>query len=107
MLAYYVEWHMREKLKEVLFDDCDRQSAQASRSSPVSPAPRSKAARAKDATRRTETGFPVQSFQDLLSDMATLTRNRIRVAEFGSEYDKLTTPTAYQRHVLELLDAQL
>lgn len=107
MLAYYVEWHMRQKLKDVLFDDCDRQSAEASRRSSVSPAARSQTARKKDATRRTEAGYPVQSFQDMLKDLATLTRNRIRVGEFGSEYDKLTTPTAYQRHVLELLDVTL
>lgn len=107
MLAYYVEWHMRQKLKDVLFDDCDRPSAEASRRSSVSPAARSKTAREKDATRRTEEGYPVQSFQDLLKDLATLTRNRIRVGEFGSEYDKLTMPTAYQRRVLELLDVTL
>jgi transposase len=107
MLAYYVEWHMREKLQEVLFDDCEKQSANASRQSPVSPAARSQSAREKDCTRETETGCRVQSFQDMLSDMATLTRNRIRVGEFDSEYDKLTTPTAYQRRVLELLNVTL
>lgn len=107
MLAYYVEWHMREKLQEVLFDDEDRQAAQASRPSPVSPAARSDTARDKDSARRTATGHPVQSFQDMLKDLATLTRNRIRVPEFGAEYDKLTAPTNYQRHVLHLLDAKL
>lgn len=107
MLAYYVEWHMRERLREVLFDDCDRKSARASRSSIVAPSVRSKAAKRKDSTRRTESGHPVQSFQDLLRDMATLTRNRIRISDFDAEYDKLTTPTDYQRHVLELLGVEL
>lgn len=107
MLAYYVEWHMRERLREVLFDDCDRDAAQASRTSAVAPAMRSDAAKRKDATRRTASGHPVQSFQDLLKDLATITRNRIRIAEYGTEYNKLTSPTAYQRHVLELLDAKL
>lgn len=107
MLAYYVEWHMRERLREVLFDDCDRAAAEASRSSAVAPAMRSEVAKRKDATRRTASGHPVQSFQDLLKDMATITRNRIRIAEYGTEYNKLTSPTHYQRHVLALLDAKL
>jgi len=107
MLAYYVEWHMRERLQEVLFDDSDRQAAEAARTSEVAPATRSHAAKKKDGLRRTESGYPVQSFQNLLRDLATLTRNRIRVTDFGSEYDKLTTPTSYQRHVLELLGVSL
>jgi len=107
MLAYYVEWHMRGRLRELLFDDCDRASAEAERKSIVAPAARSAAAKQKDATRRTQNGLPVQSFQNLLKDMSTLTRNRIRVGEFDAEYDKLTNPTQYQRRVLELLDITL
>ena len=107
MLAYYVEWHMRERLREVLFDDCDRESVDTSRTSPVAPAVRSESAKRKDATRRTSSGYPVQSFQDLLRDMATLTRSRIQLSEYGAEYNKLTQPTAYQQHVLELLDVHL
>lgn len=107
MLAYYVEWHMRERLREVLFEDCDRESAQAARLSAVAPAMRSNTAKRKDATRRTASGHPVQSFQDLLKDMATITRNRIRISEYGAEYNKLTSPTDYQRRVLELLEAKL
>jgi len=104
MLAYYVEWHMRERLREVLFDDCDRESAQATRSSAVALAMRSDTAKRKDATRRTDSGHPVQSFQDLLKDMATITRNRIQIAEYGTEYN---IPTDHERHVLSLLDARL
>jgi hypothetical protein len=107
MLSYYVEWHMRERLREVLFDDCDRASASAARKSPVAPAIRSATAKRKDATRRTTDDHPVQSFQDLLRDLATLTRNRIRIADFNAEYDKLTVPTEYQRHVFNLLNVTL
>jgi hypothetical protein len=107
MLSYYVEWHMRQRLRDVLFDDCDREAARASRSTPVAPAPRSAAAKTKDATRVTEQGYPVQSFQDLLRDLATLSRNRIRITDFGTEYEKLTTPTDYQRQVLNLLEVAL
>ena len=107
MLAYYVEWHMRERLREVLFDDCDTASASASRTSVVGPSVRSEAAKRKDATRRTPSGHPVQSFQDLLRDLATLTRNRIRIADYDAIYDKLTAPTAYQQHVFNLLQVAL
>ena len=103
MLAYYVEWHMREKLRPVLFADDDRQAATAARKSIVAPAKRSESAKRKDATRRTSDNFPVQSFQDVLQDLGTLCRNRIRIPEFDSEFDKLTLATPYQQHVLDLL----
>ncbi|MEZ6121347.1 MAG: IS1634 family transposase [Pirellulaceae bacterium] len=103
MLAYYVEWHMREKLRPVLFADDDQESAEAARKSIVAPAQRSESAKRKDATRRTSDDFPVQSFHDILQDLGTLCRNRIRIPEFDSEFDKLTLATPYQQHVLDLL----
>jgi len=65
MLAYYVEWHMREKLAPVLFDDHERDKAEATRASIVEPAPRSKAARAKDGSNQTEDGMPVYSIRSV------------------------------------------
>ena len=53
MLAYYVEWHLRGALSELLFDDHDREAAEATRASIVSPAPRSEAAKRKEQERRT------------------------------------------------------
>ena len=103
MLAYYVEWHMREKLRPVLFAEDDPEGAAEARESVVRPAQRSPSAKHKDAHRRTTDGHPVQSFRDVLQDLATLCRNRIRISLIGAEYDKLTTPTPYQQHVLELL----
>ena len=75
MLAYYVEWHMRQALKPILFDDHDKVSADAARTSIVAKAKRSAAANAKAATKRTDEGLPVHSFQSLLGDLATITRN--------------------------------
>ena len=75
MLAYYVEWHMRQALKPILFDDHDKVSADAARTSIVAKAKRSQAANAKAATKRTDEGLPVHSFQSLLGDLATITRN--------------------------------
>ena len=103
MLAYYVEWHMREKLRPVLFADDDQESAAAARKSIVAPAQRSDSAKRKDAGRRTDDDHPVQSFHDILADLGTLCRNRIRISEFDSEFDKLTRATPYQQYVLDLL----
>jgi transposase len=103
MLAYYVEWHMREKLSPVLFADDDQEAAAAARASIVAAAQRSESAKRKDAHRRTDDDYPVQSFHDILADLGTLCRNRIRIAEFDSEFDKLTLATPYQQHVFELL----
>lgn len=107
MLAYYVEWHMREQLRPVLFADDDRESAVAARKSIVAPAQRSESAKRKDANRRTDDGHPVQSFHDILKDLGTLCRNRIRIPEYDAEYDRMTSPTPYQQHVLGLLDVVL
>ena len=106
MLAYCVEWHMREQLRPVLFADDDRESA-AARKSIVAPAQRSESAKRKDAKRRTDDGYPVQSFHDILKDLGTLCRNRIRISEYDAEYDRMTSPTPYQQHVLGLLGVVL
>ena len=75
MLSYYVEWHMRQALAPVLFDD---ELHGGQRSSPVAPATRSPEARAKARTQRTTDDWPVQSFQDWLKDLATIAKNRIQ-----------------------------
>src|SRR5262245_25586569 len=75
MLAYYLEWHMRQALKPILFDDHDRPSAEAARISIVAKAKRSEAGASKAAAKRTEDGLPVHSFRSLLADLATVTRN--------------------------------
>jgi transposase len=104
MLAYYVEWHLRGSLAELLFDDHERAAAEATRESIVSPAPRSEAAHQKDRTRRTAAGLPVQSFQCLLKDLATLCKNRVCWDSCPqAEFERLTVPTDLQRHVFELL----
>ena len=104
MLAYYVEWHMRRALVPLLFDD-DPTAAEASRSSPVMPARSSSAARAKAGRKRTPDGLPVHSFQTLLADLATLTRNRVLpMAEGAVAADVLTIPTPLQAEAFRLLD---
>lgn len=103
MLSYYVEWHMRQKLAPVLFDDHDREAAEAERKSIVDKAPRSKAAHSKDSTGKTADGMPVHSFQTLLADLRTLAKNRVRMSNSPAEFEMLTKPTELQQKVFDLL----
>ena len=80
MLGYYLEWRMRQRLAPMLYDDDDKQAAEALRASGVAKAERSPAAVTKQTTGRTADGFPVHSFQTLLADLATLTRNTVTTA---------------------------
>ena len=80
MLGYYLEWHMRQRLAPMLYDDDDKQAAEALRVSVVAKAQRSPAAVAKQTTGRTDDGFPVHSFQTLLADLATIARNTVTTA---------------------------
>ena len=104
MLAYYVEWHMREAWRELMFADPD-QAAKAVRD-PVAPAKRSKAALAKAARHTLEDGTPVHSFSTLMAELATIVRNTCRAPKAGpnaSTFEVLTTPNAKQQRALELL----
>ena len=102
MLAYYLEWHMRQALAPILFDDHDRAAAQAQRTSPVAKAKVSPAAQRKHQTKRTDDGLPVHSFRSLLADLATLTRNQVRFGS-GNTFTVLATPTRLQQHAFNLL----
>lgn len=103
MLAYHVEWHMRQRLAPLLFDDHERESAEGERTSVVAKAPRSSAARRKDATKRTADGLPTHSLRTLLADLGTLAKNRVRMNESAAEFDMLTRPTPLQKKALDLL----
>ena len=106
MLAYYLQWHMRRCLAPMLFDEPDPTARQAQRTSPVVKAEPSAAAQRKAARKRTDPAdgepLPVHSFHTLLGDLATLTRNVVRL---GRDHltTILTTPTRTQHHTLDLL----
>ena len=105
MLAYYVEWHMRQTLAPILFDDEDKEAAESQRRSVVAPAERSPTAQAKAREKRTADDFPVQSFQSLLADLATLTKNRVKAKiATAPAFVQYATPTPLQKRALELLD---
>jgi Transposase DDE domain len=104
MLAYYVEWHMRQALAPMLFDDDDKAAAEAQRASVVAPAQPSAKARRKASRQRTDAGEPVHSFQTLLADLATIVKNRIEPKIAGTQpFDQVTRPTPLQQKVLDLL----
>ena len=104
MLAYYVEWHMREAWRELMFADTDQQ-AKATRD-PVAPAKRSRAALAKVARHALDDGTPVHSFSTLLAELASIVRNTCRTPKAGPDaptFEILTTPNAKQQRAFALL----
>ena len=104
VLAYYVQWHMIEAWRPLLFADEDQQ-AKASRD-PVAPAKRSEAAMEKVHTKRLEDGSPAHSFRTLLKHLGKLVRNTCRLPNAGPEaatFHKTTTPNAKQQKALDLL----
>lgn len=104
MLAYYIEWHMREAWRPVLFADED-QDAKSSRD-PVAPATRSAAAAAKAATHRLDDGTPAHSFRTLMQDLARIVRNTCRnpgADPAAPTFPVVTTPSLEQRRAFDLL----
>ena len=108
VLAYYVEWHMRQDLAPLLFDDDDKAAAEKLRASVVAPAQRSVATQAKVHSKRTPDDLPVHSFQTLLSDLATIVTNRVQPKDASiPAFDIITTPTTLQQRALDLLRVPL
>jgi transposase len=83
MLAYYVEWHMREAWRELMFADTDQQAK--ARRDPVAPAQRSQAAQHKAARHTLDDGTPAHSFSTLLVDLAGIVRNTCRTPQAGPD----------------------
>lgn len=104
MLAYHVEWHMRERLKPILYADHDKAAAEAERSSIVAPLEPSPAAKRKARRHRTDEGSPLTSLRDLLRHLATLTLNSV-ITPVNPKYSftVTATPTDLQRSAFELL----
>jgi hypothetical protein len=108
MLAYYVEWHLRLAPAPLIFDEDAPQQALAKRTSVVEKAPCSDSAIRKIKRKQTLEELPVHSFQSLLSDLATVVKNRIQPRlETASAFDKVTQPTPLQQKAFELLGVHL
>ena len=106
MLAYYVEWHMRQAWAPLMFADTD-QAAKATRD-PVAPAKRSAAAQRKAQSKVIDDGQPAHSFATLMTEMATIVRNTCRTPSADPDaptFELLTTATAHQQRALALIRA--
>jgi hypothetical protein len=106
MLAYYVEWHLRDAWRELMFTDAD-QEAKLTRD-PVAPAKRSKAALAKAASKHLDDGTQAHSFSTLLAELGTIVRNTCRTPASGHDalpFDVTTIPNPKQARALELIRA--
>ena len=104
MLAYYVAWHMRVRLKPMLFDDEHLDEASAGRASSVVKAIRSVHAKTKDASRTADDGLPLHSFRTLLQDLGTLAYNVTHASLNPEAKIVITTrPTPLQAKAFELL----
>jgi transposase len=105
MLAYYVEWEMRRRLRPLTFTDEHPEQAAEERASAVAPAGRSRSARKKAAVKVNDAGEPARCFRAVLQDLATLTRNSLRASPGAPLVEVLATPTALQARAFELLGA--
>lgn len=105
MLAYYVQWHMKEALRPLLFSDED-QDAKTMRD-PVAPAKRSNECLEKVHSKKLTDDSDVHSFRTLLKHMSTITRDwcvsSAKGADDAAVFTIDTTPNPKQKKVLELL----
>ena len=103
-LAWYVEWHMRDALKPLLFHD----EAPPRQASAVAPAQPSDQAKAKAATRLTTSGLPVQNFKSLIKHLATLVKMQMTPSsETVAHFQMLSRPTAVQEEAFRLLGLRI
>jgi transposase len=104
MLAYYVEWHLCEAWRELLFADTD-QAAKARRA-PVAPAMRSAEATRKARTGQLEDGTVSHSFSTLMAELSTIVRNTCRTPNTSNTphtFEVVTTANPKQRQALDLI----
>jgi transposase len=108
LLAYYVEWHMREALAPLLYVDEDLAQIRATRD-PVARAEPSASALAKKKSKCSQEGFPLRSFNGLLSALATLCANTCRVGEgkHATRFQRPTEANLQQREAFRLLDVKV
>ena len=105
MLAYYVEWHMIEAWRALLFADEDQKAKQ--HRDPVAPAKRSAKAELKALTHTLDDGSPAHSFRTLLEELSSIVRNTCRAPNSPPEaptFTVVTLPNHTQQRALELLE---
>jgi transposase len=104
LLAYYVEWHLRQAWEPLLFED-EELFVDRNRRDPVAPARASESAQLKKKTHLTPEGLPVQSFRTLLAHLGTRCRNRCVVAGDPKEttFYQVTEADGLQAEALRLI----
>ena len=106
MLAFYVEWHMREVWRELMFADEDLERKK--HRDPVAAAERSEAALDKVATRQLKDGSTVHSFRTLLEELSTIVRNTCETRlgqRRGASFQMTTMPNPVQQRAMQLLQS--
>lgn len=104
MLAFHVEWHLRQDLAPLLYQDEDKDLSESERTSPVAKAIRSKSAKTKDASNQNSEGFAVQSFGALLDTLGTLCKNEVVFKSNPNHVvTMLTRPNALQNEAFRLV----
>lgn len=104
MLAYYVEWHLREAWRVLMFADEDQQAKRYR--DPVAPAKRSPCAARKAATHKLDDGATAHSFTTLIAELSTIVRNTCCTpssAPNTATFKIITTANPTQRRALELI----
>jgi transposase len=104
LLAYYVEWHLRQVWAPLLFED-EELAVDRPRRDPVAPAHASASARLKKKTHVTSGGLPVQSFRTLLAHLGTRCRNTCVVSAdpYQTTFRQVTEADALQAEALRLI----
>ena len=104
MLAYYVEWHMREAWRPMLFADEDLEAKETR--DPVAPAERSDTAQRKASSHALEDGTPAHSFHTLLRELSCIVRNTCKPqGNDAATFTAITTANPVQRRALELINS--
>ena len=108
MLTYYIEWHMRQALAPLLFEDHNKHGDGTKRDSVVSPATRSNAARKKAARKFNDESLPVMSFSSLINNLSSIVQSTIQPSFTGApSFKKTTLPTELQLKAFQLLNVTL
>ena len=104
LLAYYVEWHMRQALAPILFED-EHLATDRHQRDPIRPAKPSASARAKQRTHTTPEGLPVHSWETLMAELGSRARTtyRLKSDDARPTFTQVPAPTAVQRRAYELL----
>jgi hypothetical protein len=108
MLAYYIEWHMREALAPLLYVDEDLAAIRDTRD-PVATAMPSERSVEKKVSKTSESGLPLRSFNDLLGALSTLCANTCRAGEGKNtvRFERATEANALQQEAFGLLKIKL